>query len=128
MRRGAGAGRTREDHLDLAAQALALLARARELGELADLLGVDSLSETDRRYLSYASAFDAQLSQRPDEDRTLAETLDRLWDAVSVLPRRELSMLGPDDLDRHYGGGTARSPSPLGTTKEAGDARRRTSG
>ena len=39
MRKGAGPGRTREDHLDLAAQVLAALARARQVRELAELLG-----------------------------------------------------------------------------------------
>ncbi len=93
MRRGAGPGRTRPDHLDLAAQALALLARAREVGGLADLLGIDALSETERRYRDFAAEFDRSVSQAPDENRGLAETLARLWDAVSVLPRRELTML-----------------------------------
>ena len=33
------------------------------------------------------------LSQRRDEARTLDETLDRAWEALRVLPRRELTML-----------------------------------
>lgn len=110
MRRGAGPERTRDDHLDLAAQALALLARARDVGQLADLLGADALSETERRYLAYAAAFDAELAQRPDEDRTLDDTLDRVWKAVSVLPRRELAMLTADELDRRYLGGPGHVP------------------
>ncbi|HET7487200.1 MAG TPA: V-type ATP synthase subunit B [Acidimicrobiales bacterium] len=105
MRRGAGPGRTREDHLDLAAQALALLARSRDLAELADLLGADALSEAERRYLDYAGAFDHQLGQRPDESRSLDETLDRVWEAVSVLPRRELGMLDAEQLRGRYRGG-----------------------
>ena len=39
MRRGAGPGRTRDDHLDVAAQLLAALARARRSRELAELVG-----------------------------------------------------------------------------------------
>jgi ATP synthase alpha/beta family, nucleotide-binding domain len=70
MRLGAGPGRTRDDHRELAAQALSLLARARDVTELADLLGADALSDTERRYLAYADAFDTHLAQRPDEDRT----------------------------------------------------------
>jgi len=102
MRRGAGAGRTRDDHLDLAAQALSLLARARDVAELADLLGTDALSETERAYLAFGDAFDSDLRQRPDEERPLDDTLDRVWRAVAVLPRRELTMLTPDQLDRRY--------------------------
>ena len=102
MRRGAGAGRTRDDHLDLAAQALSLLARARDVAELADLLGADALSETERAYLAFGDAFDSELRQRPDEERLLDDTLDRVWRAVAVLPRQELTMLPPDQLDRRY--------------------------
>ena len=39
MRSGAGPGKTRDDHLDVAAQLLAALARARQLRELAELVG-----------------------------------------------------------------------------------------
>jgi len=102
MRRGAGPGRTRDDHLDLAAQALSLLARARDVAELADLLGTEALSETERLYLAFADAFDGGMAQRPDENRDLDDTLDRVWRAVSVLPRRELTMLPAEQLDRHY--------------------------
>jgi len=110
MRRGAGPGRTRDDHLDLAAQVISLLARARDVTELADLLGVDALSETERRYLDYDEAFDTELAQRPDEARDLDDTLDRAWRTVSALPRRELAMLAADQLDLHYQGGPGRVP------------------
>jgi V/A-type H+-transporting ATPase subunit B len=122
MRRGAGRGRTRDDHLDVAAQSLSLLARAREVAELADLLGADALSETERRYLAYARAFDDVLAQRPDENRTLDDTLHRAWQAISVLPRRELAMLSTDALDRHYLGGAGRVP-PLRPEPEEDRAR-----
>jgi V/A-type H+-transporting ATPase subunit B len=112
MRRGVGPDRTRDDHLDLAAQILSLLARARDVTELADLLGADALSETERRYLSYADAFDTHFTQRPDENRSLDDSLDRAWKAASVLPRRELTMLTADQLDRHYQGGPGRVPPP----------------
>ena len=44
MRLGAGPGRTREDHLELAAQLYALAAEARRARELAEVLGEDALS------------------------------------------------------------------------------------
>lgn len=106
MRKGAGPGRTRDDHLDLAAQLMAALARARQVRELADLTGPAALSETDRRYLVFEEAYARELvHQRPDETRTLADTLDRAWRAALVLPRRELVMLPTRLLDAH---GTAR--------------------
>ncbi|HEU4913609.1 MAG TPA: V-type ATP synthase subunit B [Actinomycetes bacterium] len=94
MRKGAGPGRTREDHLDLAAQTLASLSRARQVRELAELMGSEALSVTDQAYLAFAEAVDRRLlDQRGDQARSLDETLDRMWDALSVLPSRELTMM-----------------------------------
>ncbi|MGC9669784.1 V-type ATP synthase subunit B [Planosporangium sp. 12N6] len=106
MRKGAGPGRTRPDHLDVAAQLIAALARARQASELAELVGAGALGDTDRRYLSFAEAFERDfLAQRPDENRTIDDSLDRAWRALSVLPRRELTMLSAALLDAHLGGG-----------------------
>ena len=105
MRRGAGPGRTRDDHLDVAAQLLAALAKARQLRELADLIGRPALSTSDRLYLDLEEAFAHDLvDQRPDERRSLTDTLDRAWRVLSLLPRRELTMLGADLVERHLGG------------------------
>jgi len=94
MRHGAGPGLTREDHLDVAAQLLAALARAREVSELADIVGTSALSGTDQLYLRFAADVEARLvHQGPTESRSLTDTLDRCWDVVTVLPVRELGML-----------------------------------
>lgn len=104
MRKGAGPGRTRDDHLDVAAQTLASLARARQARELADLVGADALSATDRLYVSFEQAVAHRLlDQRRDESRTLDETLDRAWEVLRILPRRELTMLSTAQLDTRYG-------------------------
>jgi V/A-type H+-transporting ATPase subunit B len=103
MRRGAGPGRTRDDHLEVAAQVQSALATARQARELADLLGEDALSRTDRLYLEMRRSVEATLlSQAPDENRPLEETLDRAWRALSLLPRRELSMVPESVLAEHY--------------------------
>ncbi len=103
MRKGAGPGRTREDHLDVAAQALAALARARQARELADLVGEDALSVTDRLYVAFEQAVSHRLlDQRRDESRSLEETLERVWEVLSMLPRRELTMLPTALLHARY--------------------------
>ena len=107
MRKGAGPGRTREDHLDVAAQVLAALARARQVRELADLVGPETLSGTDRRYLAYETALEERLlDQGHGEDRTLARTLDLAWDVLGELPRRELTMLPRELISRFGSAGT----------------------
>ena len=103
MRHGAGPGQTREDHLDVAAQTLAALAVARRARELAELVGTVALSELDRRYTALEEAFERQLmNQGRAENRTLDATLDRAWQVLGVLPRRELTMLSGKLLDAYY--------------------------
>ena len=106
MRHGAGPGRTRDDHLDLAAQLLAALARAREVAELSEIVGVSALSKTDQLYLTFADEFERRLlDQRPQEHRTLDDTLDRGWSLAALLPRRELTMLSDHLVEEHLGPG-----------------------
>jgi len=103
MRHGAGPGRTRDDHLDVAAQTLAALATARRAGELAELAGTAALSASDRRYQDFAAAYTQRLvSQGRGDNRSLSETLGRAWQALAVLPRRELTMLPAAALDAYY--------------------------
>jgi V/A-type H+-transporting ATPase subunit B len=109
MRRGAGPGRTRDDHLDLAAQLLAALSRARQVRELADLVGAAALSTTDQRYQACEAAVRADLvDQGRDESRPLDATLDRAWAVLGHLPRRELTMLSAQLLDARYRGVASR--------------------
>jgi V/A-type H+-transporting ATPase subunit B len=106
MRKGTGAGRTRADHPALAAQLIAATARAQQAGDLADLIGAAALTETDRSYLAFATAFASEfVDQGVAEVRSLDETLRRAWSVISHLPRRELTMIAAADLDAYYGRG-----------------------
>jgi V/A-type H+-transporting ATPase subunit B len=102
MRSGAGKGRTREDHLDVAAQVLAAMARARQAADLAELVGTAALSQTDRSYIAYRTLVEhGLLNQGRDEHRSLESTLDRAWAALATLPHQELTMLSTELLDRY---------------------------
>jgi V/A-type H+-transporting ATPase subunit B len=103
MRHGAGAGRTRDVHLDVAAQVLSAVARSRQVRDLADLIGAAGLSATDRSYLAFEESFERRLlDQGRRETRSPGESLDRAWEALGLLPRRELSMLSPELLDARH--------------------------
>lgn len=103
MRLGAGAGQKRDDHLPVADQLYAALARARQARDLAELVGADALSETDRRYLVCAETFEKRfLAQGVEESRSFDDTLERGWEVLSVLPRRELSMIAAAMVEAHY--------------------------
>ncbi len=105
MRHGAGPGRTRDDHLDVAAQTLAALAAARHARELAELIGTSALGTLDRQYLALETAFERQLeSQGRTENRSLEETLGRAWAVLAELPRSALTMLPTGLLDAYYPG------------------------
>jgi len=109
MRHGADPGRTRDDHLDVAAQVLAALAAARRAAELAELVGAAALSPLDRQYLELEDAFSHLLmNQGQAENRSLAETLGRAWQVLAALPRRELTMLPAGLLDTYYPGDGGR--------------------
>jgi V/A-type H+-transporting ATPase subunit B len=125
MRKGAGAGHTRDDHLDVAAQLVSAVARSRDARDLAELIGTGALTATDQRYLNFADAFNAVLmDQRPDENRSLEETLERAWRVIAELPVGELGMLSTTELDQHLKGdgyrGASNSPSrhPLSNPKD----------
>ena len=73
MRHGAGPGRTRDDHLDVAAQILAALADARRARELAELVGSAALTPLDRQHLR----LEARLRGRAHEPGTSGEARSR---------------------------------------------------
>ena len=73
------------------------------MGELAELVGAGALGVTDRLYLRFAEMFSTVLlDQRRDELRSLDESLARAWQVLSVLPRRELTMLSTEQLDASW--------------------------
>ncbi len=110
MRHGAGADKTRDDHLDVAAQTLSALAASKRARELAELIGSAALSESDRRYAMFEGEFEHLLvDQGPAESRTLDQTLRRAWQVLSVLPRRELTMISPAMIDKYYQPASERS-------------------
>jgi V/A-type H+-transporting ATPase subunit B len=103
MRAGTGEGRTRADHPAIAAQLIAAIAHAREVRDLAELIGDAALTDTDRSYLTFEQTFTTQLlSQGVDEFRSLDETLGRAWRVASELPKRELTMVPAADVDNFY--------------------------
>ena len=103
MHSGAGPGLTRDDHLEISAQLYALVARARQVTDLAEVVGADALSDADRRVLPFLEHFHADLiDQGADEARSLDDTLDRAWRVASTLPPAELSMVSPALLDARY--------------------------
>ena len=102
MKEGIGPGKTREDHANVSDQLYAAYARAVELRSLATIVGEESLSEVDRKYLRFADAFEQRfLKQGFYENRSIEETLDIAWEVLSILPESELYRI-KDEYIRKY--------------------------
>ena len=100
MKDGIGEGFTDPDHPALANQLYAAYARAALARMLASVVGEEGLTESDRRYLAFGTAFEQTLV-RQDEARTLAQTIALGWDLLRGLPPAELTRLSDRQLAVH---------------------------
>lgn len=104
MKDGIGAGYTREDHPDLANQIFAAYSRVQEVRALAQVIGEEELSETDKCYMEFGRRFERIfLSQKFDENRSIEKTLDIMWELLKVLPRSEITRIDPALVNKYLG-------------------------
>ena len=110
MKDGIGEGYTREDHQDLANQIFSSYSHVAEARSLASVIGEDELSPTDKKYLEFGKAFEANfLSQGIDENRDIQDTLNLGWELLKILPREELDRVDTKILDKYYPDGNTES-------------------
>jgi V/A-type H+-transporting ATPase subunit B len=102
MNLGIGKDRTREDHRGVADQLYAAYANGRDLRSLSAVVGEESLTEVDRKYLKFADAFEKRfIMQGQNEDRSIEQTLDLGWDLMSSLPETELKRVKLEFIERY---------------------------
>ena len=102
MNLGIGKGRTREDHRGVADQLYAGYASGRDLRALSAVVGEESLTEIDRKYLKFADEFEARfITQGFREDRTIEQTLDLGWELLSMLPEDELKRVKKEYIEKY---------------------------
>ncbi len=110
MKDGIGKDFTREDHPDLANQVFTAYSKVQEVRSLAPELGEEELSDLDKKYLEFGRRFESRfLNQGFEGDRELAETLDIMWELLSLLPRQELIRLDPTLLEKYLPSGKGGS-------------------
>lgn len=103
MKDGIGEGYTRADHSGVSNQLFAAYAKVQDARSLASVIGAEELSPTDQKYMAFGSAFEKYfISQGPEEDRSIDETLDLGWKLLSLLPREELDRVDNELLEKHY--------------------------
>lgn len=101
MKDGVGKDYTRSDHPHVASQLYALYARAREVRNLASIIGKDELPEADQRYLEFAAEFERRFVGQ-GEERGILDTLALAWELMARFPADALSRLSDTDLARYH--------------------------
>jgi V/A-type H+-transporting ATPase subunit B len=101
MNAGIGAGKTREDHRNVADQLYALYAQGRDLRRLVAIIGEAALSADDRRRLAFADAFEQRFVHQAGVNRTLEETLAVAWELLSEIPVGELKRVKREYVDKY---------------------------
>jgi len=102
MKDGIGKEFTREDHADIANQVFSSYSRVQEIRALAQIIGEDELSETDRSYLEFGRQFEERfIRQDFEEYRDLNQTLDIMWELIRILPEQELNRIAPSLLTKY---------------------------
>ena len=111
MKDGIGEGMTREDHPHLASQLFAAYSYVKDVRNLASVIGEEELTPLDHQYMDFGEFFEKKfVSQGSNENRSIDETLDRGWEALSLLPAEELHRVTEEEIDRYYGTVAARKP------------------
>ncbi len=103
MKDGVGAGHTRDDHAAVASQLYAAYAEGRRVRDLATVVGEADLSELDKLYLKFGSAFEERfIAQDFDEERSVIDSLDLSWSLLRLLPADELTRVTEDQIREYY--------------------------
>ena len=101
--KGIGKGKTREDHSNTMNQLFAAYARGKEAKELAVILGDAALTDTDKLYAKFSEEFEKRyVSQGPDEDRSIEQTLNLGWELLRILPKSELKRIRDEFIEAYY--------------------------
>jgi V/A-type H+-transporting ATPase subunit B len=104
MKDGIGEGMTRADHPHLSNQLFASYSHVKDVQNLASVIGEEELTPLDHQYLEFGDFFEKKfVCQAFTEDRSIEETLDLGWQALSKLPSEELQRLTDEEIEEHYG-------------------------
>ncbi len=103
MKDGVGPGKTREDHYQVFMQLIAAYTEGQYLRELSAIVGTESLSERDRKYLAFADLFERRfINQGEYERRTIEQTLDIGWELLATLPEEELKLISVENIKKYH--------------------------
>lgn len=102
MNNGIGKGKTREDHRELSNQLYASYSEGMDIRRLVAIMGEESLTELDRKYLQFADRFERELVGQGREPRDIEDTLNFGWELLKTFPPEELKRLNKDLISRYF--------------------------
>lgn len=110
MKDGIGSGITRDDHAGVSSQLFAAYSKVKSIRNLAAIIGEEELSSLDRNYLKFGDILEQKFfAQGEYEDRTIEQTLEIGWKALSALPQSELYRIEPRFIQKYLAGGSGAS-------------------
>ncbi len=102
MKDSIGGSHTREDHADVASQLYSFYAKSLELRELESIIGNESLSDIDKKYLKFGKNFENYFINQGHIERNLIETLNLAWKLLSLLGKSELVRIKRDIIRKYF--------------------------
>ncbi|AFL66988.1 V-type ATP synthase subunit B [Desulfurococcus amylolyticus] len=103
MKDGIGEGKTREDHSNVFMQLISAYAEGIRLRELSVIVGTETLTQRDRKYLEFADRFEREfIGQGEYERRKIEETLDKGWELLAILPEEELKKIKIEYIRKYH--------------------------
>jgi V/A-type H+-transporting ATPase subunit B len=102
MNNGIGKGKTRADHKELADQLFSSYARGVNLRRLVAITGEDALTETDKKYLRFASNFEQKFINQGQNERSIEESLNIGWALLADLPASELKRIRREFIETYH--------------------------
>ena len=68
-------------------------------------VNIDELRALDQQYLEFGTFFENRfINQGYNEDRSIEQTLDLGWEALSKLPSEELQRVTDEEISQYYRG------------------------
>lgn len=102
MNNGIGKGKTRADHKELADQLFSSYARGVNLRRLVAITGEDALTETDKKYLRFASNFEQKFINQGQNERSIEDSLNIGWALLSDFPPSELKRIRKEYIETYH--------------------------
>jgi V/A-type H+-transporting ATPase subunit B len=103
MKDGIGKDSTREDHDNVSGQLYAAYAQYNAAKSLVTIIGEEGLGDRDKDYLRFGEYFEKHLiKQDLTENRSIEETLQIAWEALSLLSPEELTAIKPEYIEKYY--------------------------